>query len=190
MQKTSIVYLGVLAILALLSYGLLLEVRSSLQPPKPLDEQTPLLTIDDSLATRMNEQGRREYTLSAVHAVQLPDPQGSWLEKPVLTLFEDEIIAWLLHAERAWVSSNYELIRLEGGVSLTRPAATGKSPVFITTPKAWIRPTESYVETAEAVRAETPGGVLTSVGARAYLREQQVELLSEVRGNYVPSHQP
>ena len=189
MQKTSIVYLGVLAILALLSYGLLLEMRSSLQPPKPLDEQTPLLTIDDFLATRMNEQGRREYTLSAVHAVQLPDPRGGWLEQPVFILFEEEIIEWLLHAERAWVSHNYELIRLEGGVSLTRPATTDK-PVLITTPKAWIRPAENYVETAEAVRAETPGGVLTSVGARAYLREQQVELLSEVRGNYVPSHYP
>jgi lipopolysaccharide export system protein LptC len=189
MQKTSIIYLGVLAILALLSYGLLLEVRSSLQPPKPLDEQTPVLTMDNALATRMNEQGQREYTLSAVHALQRPEPRGSWLEQPVFTLFQDESIAWLLHAERAWVSSDYELIRLEGDVSLNRPATTGK-PVLITTPKAWIRPAENYVETAEIVHMETPDGVLTSVGAKAYLREQQVELLSEVRGNYVPSHQP
>jgi lipopolysaccharide export system protein LptC len=189
-RKTGILYLGVLAILALLSRGLLLTVQSSLQADNHHPDQFPLLIIDDFLATRMNAQGERAYTLSAPHMVQLPNPQGSWLEQPVVVIFQDQVSTWWVRADRGWVSPGNELIRLEGGVSLTRPASSDKQPVVITTPKVWLRPAESYAETAETVRAETPNGMLTGVGARAYLREQQVELLSAVRGHYVSPPKP
>ena len=45
-----------------------------------------------------------------------------------------------------------------------------------------VRPDSRYAETAAPARAVTPGGELRAVGVRAYLDQERLELLSEVRG--------
>jgi lipopolysaccharide export system protein LptC len=84
------------------------------------------------------------------------------------------------------MSANNDLIKLQQQVSLVRPAADGKQPIVITTRDVAVRPNEGFAETAAAVRAETPNGVLEGVGLKAYFREEKIRLLSQVRGSYVP----
>ncbi|MDQ2694112.1 MAG: LPS export ABC transporter periplasmic protein LptC, partial [Pseudomonadota bacterium] len=97
---------------------------------------------------------------------------------------------WRIRAGEGWISPDNRVVRLEQAVTFTRPAASGERPVVITTRNVVWRPKDDYAETAEPVRAETPGGVLTGVGMKAYLNTQQFELLSEVRGRYEPPPKP
>lgn len=186
-MRRGILYLGGLAVLALLSSWFLSTVESSLRESTPVDSELPVLYMDNFLATRMNVDGIREYTLASPHLVQLPGQGGTHLERPDIDVFADgQIRSWLIRAEQGWIAPQHEIIRLEEAVSITRPPASGKPPVVITTRNLVLHPDAGYAETVEPVRMETPDGVVDAIGLKAYLHEERLELLSEVRGNYAP----
>jgi lipopolysaccharide export system protein LptC len=186
-QSSILAYLTILAITALLSQWLLETVQSALQQDTANGHQGPVMYIDDFLATRMDNLGVRQYTLAAPHLVELPNQQGTRVEHPVMNVFKaGQIRDWIIRAENGWMSANNDLIKLQQQVSLVRPAADGKQPIVITTRDVAVRPNEGFAETAAAVRAETPNGVLEGVGLKAYFREEKIRLLSQVRGSYVP----
>jgi lipopolysaccharide export system protein LptC len=173
--------------MALLSQWLLETVQSALQQDASKGHQSPVMYIDDFLATRMNGQGVRQYTLAAPHLVELSQQQGTCVEHPVMNVFEaGQTRNWVIRAESGWVSADNDLITLQQQVSLIRPASKGKQPIVITTRNVAVRPNQGYAESAEAVRTETPNSVLEGVGFEAYFREETVKLLSHVRGSYVP----
>ena len=181
----NILFLTLLAILAIASTWFLSIVESSLRTNAPPHDDTPGLVMNEFLAIRMTEEGIREYTVAAPYLEQLPQQQGTRIDQPEVDVFQDgEVRDWLIRAAVGWVSPDNDLIRLQETVSITRPAASGKQPLFIATHDVYIRPADDIVETAEPVRLETPGGVLEAVGLRANLHTKQLELLSEVRGIY------
>lgn len=190
-----ILYLLVLAGVAAASTWFLTTVESSLREPHDQANSAPLLYIDHFTATRMNALGSREYILSSPRLTQFPGQGGTFLQEPDLSIFENEIRTWLIHAEQGWVAPRHQVIQLQEGISMVRPASSGEQPVTITARNlrvcpeenvTWQCPADRYLETAEAVRLETPDGVVTAVGMRAYLDKEQLELLSEVRGYYEP----
>ncbi len=100
-------------------------------------------------------------------------------------MFEDgRIRSWLIRAEYGWIAPDNELIRLGDGVSITRPASSGKMPVAISTRNLLIRPEQEIVETADPVRMTTPNGVAEAVGLKADLKKEHLELLAKVRASY------
>jgi lipopolysaccharide export system protein LptC len=185
LQTKGILYLGVLTALAILSRWFLVNVESSLRGTAVLDSEAPLLYIDDFVATRMNSQGIREYTLTAPHLIELSGQRGTQVQSPKIEFFKNgQAPEWLIRAERGWISPSKDVIRLEDAVTMFRPPTSGKQPVVINTRDVLIRPADGYAETAAAARAETPGGVVTATGLKAYLHEERMELLSAVRGYY------
>jgi lipopolysaccharide export system protein LptC len=150
-------------------------------------DQEPVLVIDGVRAVRMNDQGLREYTLVTPRLRNLPGKQGTWLEQPALETFRDGAVReWLIEAERGWIAPDKTLIRLEGAVTMTRLASSGRPPMVIHTRDVSIRPQQDYAETAAPARAETPDGVLTGTGLQAYMNSGQLHILSQVRGYHVP----
>lgn len=186
-MRHGLVYLGILAVLAVLSAWFLSTVESSLRDEAVSDSEAPVLYVDHFVATRMNDQGLREYTLAAPYLVQWAGQQGTQLEQPEMNVFQDQVHTWMIRAEQAWIAPDNTLIRLEQAVSMIRPASSGKRPLTITTRNLLLRSEQGYAETAEAARLETPGGLVTAVGLKAYLHTEQLELLSKVRGVYEPS---
>lgn len=180
--------LGGLLLLAGLSYGLLRWVESSMQQEVSEENQGPILTVDQFRAVRMTIAGLQEYVLESPRLQQLPGRLGTWIEQPILDWYQanGETREWRLRAEHGWVAADQKVIRLEGTVVMTRAAESGKTPVEVTTRDVYIYPTEQYAETAARARAVTPDGELTTVGVRAWLDREQLELLSEVRGYYEP----
>jgi lipopolysaccharide export system protein LptC len=184
---SAIGYLSLVAGLALLSGWLLFTVESSLREGAQQDHHVPSLYIDHFRAVRTNAQGFREYTLTAPHLTQLSDQQGTWVEQPKFEIFDDgQHQEWVIHAERGWIAADNQTIRLEDAVTLMRPASYGKLPVSISTRQVVIYPELGEVQTQAPVLAETPSGVLSATGLKAYWHEERLELLSDVRGSYAP----
>lgn len=180
-------YLTVITVLAFLSGWLLFTVESSLRKTTQQDQHVPSLYIDNFSATRTNIQGFREYTLSAPHLIQLPDQQGTWIEKPQFEIFSDnQQREWLIRAERGWIAADNQTIRLEDAVNLSRPASDDKPSLSISTRQVMIYPERAELQTDAPVLAEMPNGVLSGTGLKAYWHEERMELLSDVRGSYVP----
>jgi lipopolysaccharide export system protein LptC len=181
-----IVYLGLLALLAALSSWFLFSIEASLNEDDQAAVQLPTLYIDESLATTINEQGIRTYTLVSPHTVQLPGDQGTWLERPDIRVFQQDgqTLDWRIRSLKGWISHDNQLIRLENAVSMKRPITSGKTPVNITTRKLLVYPYKEYAETDEPTRLVSPEIVADSVGVKAWLRTEFLELLSDVRGTY------
>jgi lipopolysaccharide export system protein LptC len=187
-MRVGLLYFAVLVFCATLSGWFLFTLESSLRENDPTSVALPTLYIDDFQVTSMNDQGIRHYTLTAPHLTQLPGQQGTALEKPDIDVFRDDgqIREWLIRADTGWIASDNQLVRLEEAVAMTRPPSSGKKPVMITTHDLFVYPYKDYAETAEPARMVTPHGVVDSVGFKALLREEQIVLLSDVRGNYEP----
>ncbi|HOB60533.1 MAG TPA: LPS export ABC transporter periplasmic protein LptC [Candidatus Competibacteraceae bacterium] len=170
------------------SYGLLRWVESSLRQPSPVDDREPVLVAEQVRAVRLNMAGQREYVVEAPGMAQLPGQQGTRVEQPTMDWYQPDgrTREWRVQSERGWVAADHQVVRLEGKVVMTRLAESGKPPVTITTRDVLIRPAERYAETAAPARAVTPGGEMQSVGLQAFLNEERLELLSEVRGVYEP----
>ncbi len=179
-------YLTVLAVLAASSVWLLREVRSTLEAGAPARIETPPLVVDRYLARAMDPDGRPEYTLEGPRFIEQPAGRGSHLERPRLTLYRNRAPAWTIDAEEAWVSPDGDLIRLEAGVVARRSGSAGQHPLVITTREVLVEPGTGLAETAAPARLETPGAELTAVGVRAFLDQDRIHLLSQVRGFYDP----
>lgn len=188
MTTRGILSLVGLAALAGLSYGLLRWVESSLREPAPADSQAPVLTVEQSRAVRLNAAGVRESVVEAPRSWQLPGQGGVRLEQPILDWYQPDgqTKEWRVQAEQGWIAADNQLARLTGEVVMRRDAESGKPPVTITTRDVWLHRAERYAETAAPVKAVIPGGELHAVGARAWLDQERLELLSEVRGFYEP----
>jgi len=183
-----IFYLAMLALLAGLSYSLLRWVESGLREPELAKSQDPVMIIERFQAVRLNSAGLREYVIKAPQLAQLPNQLGVRIAWPVLDWYQPDgqTREWRLQAEQGWVAEDHQTVRLEGAVTMTRLAASGKPPMTVTTRDMLIRPGERSVESAAPTRAITPGGELRSVGVRAWLDQERLELLSKVRGTYEP----
>lgn len=183
-----VLFLAGLTLLAGLSYGLLRLVESSLRQPGPVDSQEPVLTVERFRAVRLNIAGLREYVVEAPRLVQLPSQLGTRLEQPTMDWYQPDgqIREWRVRADQGWVAADNQWVRLEGEVVMTRLAESGKPPVTIITRDVLVRLAERYAETAAPARAITPGGELRAIGLRAFLDEERLELLSDVRGVYEP----
>ncbi len=188
MTTRGILSLVGLAALAGLSYGLLRWVESSLREPAPADSQAPVLTVEQSRAVRLNAAGVRESVVEAPRSWQLPGQGGVRLEQPILDWYQPDgqTKEWRVQAEQGWIAADNQLARLAGEVVMRRDAKSGKPPVTITTRDVWLHRAERYAETAAPVKAVIPGGELHAVGVRAWLDQERLELLSEVRGFYEP----
>lgn len=177
-----------LVLVAGASYGLLRWVESSLRQPSPVDDREPVLVAEQVRAVRLNTLGQREYVVESPRMAQMPDQQGTRIEQPTMDWYQPDgqTREWRVQSESGWVAADNQVVRLEGKVVMTRLAESGKTPVTITTRDVLIRPAEHYAETAAPARAVTPGGEMQAVGLRAFLNEERLELLSEVRGVYEP----
>lgn len=181
-------YLAGLLLLAGFSYVLLHWVESSLHEPAPAKSQEPTLIIQRFRVVQTTTIGLREYAIEAPLLKQFPDEIGTQVEQPRMDWYQPngQTREWRLRSEQGWIAPDRQLIRLEGEVVMTRPAESGKPPLTVTTRDVLVRPDTHYAETAAPAQAVTPGGTLQSIGVRAYLDQDRLELLSEVRGIYDP----
>lgn len=178
--------LSILALLAAFSYGLLLWLNPQTEEASRQLNNEPLLIIENFQALRLNAKGQQELLVIAPHLAQFPNPLGTRITQPLLDWYQTDgqTREWQLSAEQGWIAADQQTLRLEGAVHLVRTAESGKPPVTINTRDLLLRPNARYAETAALTTATTPQGEFQALGVRAWLDEERIELLAEVRGTY------
>jgi len=141
--------------------------------------------LRDFVATTMDRRGRPEQRLAAGEMVRYADDGSMELSEPRLTLFADDGAPWQIDAAHGHISGDGERMQLGGGVRVTRAEDGGL--LELTTAELLLKPRERYAETDAALTLSHPRGRVDAVGLRAYMKEERLLLLAQVRGNYVPS---
>lgn len=139
----------------------------------------------------------RDFELLVTNAAGAPDyrvraPQGAYFDaadrwrftEPRWRVYGDEGIAWYGRAEQGQSWQDGTRASLTGDVRLRRPGAEGDS--VLRTEHLDLEPARRYAETDRLVTITGPNYRVQGVGARAWLEEERMQLLSQVEGRHDP----
>jgi len=177
-----------LVLVAALSWWLQRSVETESQSSTDQVRHEPDYYMENFVSTSLDEMGRPAYRLDADNMLHYPDNDSATLEKPHLIVFRGEEEFWDIRAESGLVLDKGESVMLQGEVVILRVTTGGAQALQIYTSDLTVRPDEKYAETAAEVTIKDGRGVTQAVGMWADLNQRRVELLSNVRGTYVPQN--
>jgi lipopolysaccharide export system protein LptC len=143
-------------------------------------------------STVVGQGGLPLYQLAGTHIVHYPDNDTVDITAPHM-VFYHQVAAprWDVVAERGLTNSSGDEIYLLGKVVIRQLGANPKtSKMKILTRDVRVEPTARYAETHQPATLLNNLGRTDAVGARVYLKEERIELLSQVKGNYESTDKP
>lgn len=116
-----------------------------------------------------------------------PSPQDYTMLFQPRMLFSDtaDIAPWHLTAEEGRIDQNGQLVTLFNNVRVYQESSA-EGLLELLTSELRIKASQQYAETDKAVKMRAQQGHLDTLGMKAYLGEDRIELLSQVRGTYEP----
>ena len=172
-------------LLAGASIWLLLSLRNSLRSSGPNVPQGPPVYLEHFVATRMNAQGARLYSLSGPHLRELAHNRGTEVSNPQIETFRDTNQRdWKITARQGWLSPDHSLLILKGQVVGQRSPTARQSAVTLNTEQLLYRPDRHLVTSPVEVELSSATGWLKGSGLLAYLDSRKVRLLHDVRAQY------
>ena len=138
----------------------------------------------------MNQDGNPKNRLHAVYMAHYPDDDTSELHEPELEIFRQDRQPIIVTADKGWVTSNNEVILLTGNVYLHQNDEFGNLKVELITEDVRVLVDQKYAETDQPATLISGRTVVNSIGMRAYLQEQRLEFLSNVRTTIESSTPP
>lgn len=142
--------------------------------------------LRDAVLLGTDEQGRMAYRVSAELAEERPG-DGSLLLNGVRVEFQaDEQVPWRVRADRAQAQPEQSWLELEGDVELERVGGEGRAPALVRTDRLRLEPDGHTAFADGEVRLRVGENTLTAVGLKAYLKEDRLELQSDIHGRFLP----
>lgn len=171
----------VLAALALGSAWYLLHLDTGEFDLGEATKGLPDFFVEQFTTTTMDDQGRPKRRLEAQYMAHFPDTGTTELQQPYLVLYDPGKPPWHVRSERGWVSPDNSLMLLLGEVHIWRNTRDGEPNLEIDTEDLRVFPEERIGETEQPVVISTPRSRTHSMGMRAYMEQNRLELLSQVR---------
>lgn len=151
------------------------------------NQNTPDAFMENFTTQVLGKQGRPRYQLQAARMAHYANDNRSELTQPQLTAFRPDGWRWVVVADTGRAENGSEQIFLNGDVLIQRfPDASATSNLQIRTRDVRVRPAEDYAETDQATTIVRGEGTLNAKGLQVSFRKGKLELLSQVRGTYVP----
>ena len=134
--------------------------------------------------TTMNAAGRPRYYLLAKLMQHYADDDTSELTLPSLTVYRPEAAPWRVRAGQAQVAAGGQSVLLQNDVRIRRLTTNKRDKLEIITSALRVEPANEYAETDKPVTIVTELGITRAIGMQADLKQQQLQLLAQVRGDY------
>lgn len=176
-------WLGIVLLLAALVSGWSAWKMRERAPQAVASERRSDYVLRDFELVVLGKDGSESVRLRAPELQRNRSDESLDVVTPVF-LVPDPDTPWQLTAERAWVSADGELARLEGNVAGDSQAGP---PTTFRTDRLELLPGQDLARTEDRVTFTRPGIMQTGVGFEANLKTQQYTLLSQVRTRYEPT---
>ncbi|ABA59237.1 Protein of unknown function DUF1239 [Nitrosococcus oceani ATCC 19707] len=180
-----------LMLIATLTAWELLHEESAYIPRSDLNKRTTDYFMEKFTSTLMDQQGLPLYRLAGTHMAHYLDNDTIEITAPDAVFYQQATARWKVVAERGLTNSQGDEIDLLGEVIIRQLGADSKtSNMKILTQNVRVKPRIKYAETQQPVTLLNSFGKTHSIGARVYLKDGRIELLSQVRGNYDLAPEP
>lgn len=141
----------------------------------------PDYTMTHFSSLKMDAEGRPQNRLTADYLEHYEDEDMTELHNPLFEIFREERDPLYIRADRGWVTDNNETILLRGSVNFWQASEDGERVLDVTTSEAYIYPEREYAETDKPARISARNTHTDSIGMRAYMNEDRIELFQQVR---------
>jgi len=143
--------------------------------------------MENFTAITTNRQGQPRYELNATFMAHFTQHDRTDLTKPQITVHEQlRQQTWVIDADEGTVLKHGDEVLLKGNVVIHGRDIQDRQ-LHITTPSLRILPHDQYAETHDMVHITRGTSTLNSLGAKVYLDQRVLLLLSRVRGTYDPN---
>lgn len=139
----------------------------------------------DAELTGTGDDGRVLYRLHTRRAERQLDTNALQLDQVQVQYAPGDRVPWTLRADTGRMDAEGDMLQLRGNVVAVARQDGGR-PATIRTEYLEIDPDSLVAETPQVVNIEYADGRVTATGMRAYLREDRLQLLSNVHGTFAP----
>lgn len=178
-----------LLLATLLSAGVVVSwyfSRAGREAPPVVDSyaQAPLgYYLRNAVLLGTDDQGSVFYRVLAARVAQADEDDALELEQVRVEYRDSESVNWHVSAEQAQAPSDQTYLELSGNVRLANRADAGATTV-IETQKLHLEPDLYLASTDLPVSVSVGGARLDAVGMKAYLKDDRLELESNVHGQF------
>jgi lipopolysaccharide export system protein LptC len=187
-QVISILYQSwvwiLLTTFALVTTWLVQNLEKDLSTSPQMSDHISDYTLHHFQSVQMNEQGYLKSRLMAEKMVHYLQAKTE-LVTPEMLFYKQQQPVWAIQAERGEISNDDNEIWLLGPAHLRRYTPNQLQELEIITRDVRLQRDTQYAETALATQIINAYGETHSVGMRVFIPQEKIELLSQVRGNYV-----
>jgi lipopolysaccharide export system protein LptC len=185
-RAVTIFPVALVAALAALTFWLerLVEGTEGLSPKR--DPGTPDFVIDNLKATKMDSEGRAEYSLAAAKMVHFPDTDVTEVDEPRLIQWRTDAPPVRVSSERGTISGDGKELHLRGDVVILREPAPGRGELRVATSYLQVTPDAEIARTPEHVVITQDGSRLEGVGMEFNNKTREFELRALVSGKFKP----
>jgi lipopolysaccharide export system protein LptC len=112
------------------------------------------------------------------------DDDTSRMAVPQLTIYRQGAAPWFVRSRQAQVAAGGESVLLQDEVKVERLMEDQRGKLEIDTSALRVVPAKEYAETDQPVTIVTGLGMTQAIGMQADLKQQYLQLLAQVRGDY------
>jgi len=174
-----------LLLLAIGTWWLALTQEAEIETAKvkPAHKIDYYLKTFDSLGMTLN--GDKKQRVRAKYMQHFIDDDSTELTQPVITMYSPEKPNLHIVSETGYISSDGELMLLNGAVNIKRDALADIAPIEIDTHNLRVQLKDDYAETDEFVKIKSGNSTVEGTGLRAHFRAPiNIKILKDVQGTY------
>lgn len=151
----------------------------------------PTVIVDDHHSRHFGDDGglNHQFAADQVRHFQVR-PKGpsqadfTLASNPKMIIYRDNGAPWHITAKQGRSQQNNSVIIMtKDVVAWSIDPQTGERSE-LTTSRLVIKPNQQYAESDKPVKITTPDSTTTATGMQAYLKQDKIKLLSQVRGFY------
>ena len=143
-------------------------------------------SVDAFTLTTMDKTGNPQYHLTAEKMHHYQNSDITHVTTPSIEIYNAASGHWHIQATLGNITPRGKQVTLSGDVRITGKRPSSAGPITIKTASLTIEPERKIISTKDKISISSQGMNMQSKGMHADLNATTIELLSNVRGSYVP----
>ena len=142
----------------------------------------------DASVWSYNDAGQAAFRMQAPHLERREGDESLYIDAPSFQLAAKKpgVPDWQGHSLYGWVDKAGTLIKLQGPVTMHRPAWDDHPPADLVTADVTVWPHENRMATAKSAQMTQGESRMSGIGMRANLNDNHLELLDDVHATFAP----
>lgn len=166
------------------------SIIHSKKPQKLIAADTsnqPDSMMEEVIATIINKEGSPALKIETPKMVHYSKNDTTDIDAPQITVYRDSPKPWHIHSNYAKATKGVEQILFWNHVVIKHDEDTANPMTTVKTETLTVFPNKQMAQTQDPIILIQPATIIHAVGMLANLSDGTVKLLSNARGEYVPS---